>query len=285
MAMKRSDRKSSSDENAANHPTSRQSEPVSYHELKQFLASAKADRTEAQKQRDEFQQLAQEKEQQVEQTHHLYLEEQQKHQTVFALYQEEQQKSQTALTLYQEEQQKYQTTLTQYQEAQSQTRSYLIQYEEARTQATSYFTQYQEAETQAQSYLGLYQAEKTRGDELMIRFESVQGERDRYLTLYNESQEDLKFERRSKAGIKGWETRRKKENQRLKQEISEMTVLLRDSFERKDAAVSNLYVLAERMDRIQQLVDSVDETSTASPMGVIQKFQRIWQTVREILAE
>ncbi|KAM3101687.1 hypothetical protein ACKFKF_06735 [Phormidesmis sp. 146-12] len=327
MAMRRADRGNNSNDNALNHPTSRQSEPISYHELKQFLASARASRIEAEAKRDELQKVVEAKQQQVEQTDHLYQEEQQKHQTALTLYQkeqqkyattltlyqEEQQKHQTALTLYQEEHQKYSTALTQYQEeqqkytrtltlyqaeqqkyttaltqvqeAQTQSRSYLLQYEEAQTQAKSYFTQYQEAESQAQSYLGLYQAEKVRGDELVIKVEAVQGERDRYLTLYNESQDQLKFERRSKAGIKGWETRRKKENQRLKQEISEMTVLLRDSFERKDAAVSNLYVLAERMDRIQQLVDSVDETSTTSPMGMIQKFQRIWQTVKDILAE
>jgi len=271
MAMRRADRKSEFDDNAINHPAPRKPEPTPPHELKQCLATARAQRDEAWVKRDELQKTVKEKEQQAEQTHHLYLEEQKKHQT--------------ALTLYQEEQQKYTTVLTQYQEARSQSRSYLIQYGEAQTQATSYFTLYQEAEAQTQSYLTLYETEKTRGDELVITFEAVRGERDRYLTLYGESQEQLKFERRSKAGIKGWETRRKRENQQLKQEIAEMTVLLRDSFERKDAAVGNLYVLAERMDRIQQLVDLVDETSTTTPMGMIQKFQRIWQTVREILAE
>jgi len=264
MAMRRADRRSESDDNAINHPPPRRPESTPSHELKQLLSTARV-------QRDEWQEKAREKEQQVEQTHHLYL--------------EEQQKSQTAQTLYLEEQQKYQAALTQYQEAQSQTRSYLIQYQEAQTQATSYFTLYQEAQSQEQSYLSLYEAEKMRGDELVITFEAVQGERDHYLTLYTESQEQLKFERRSKAGVKGWETRRKRENQQLKQEIAEMAILLRDSFERQDSAISNLSVLAERMDRIQQLVDSVDETSTTTPIGMIQKFQRIWQTVREILAE
>ncbi|MBW4541727.1 MAG: hypothetical protein KME43_21660 [Myxacorys chilensis ATA2-1-KO14] len=124
-----------------------------------------------------------------------------------------------------------------------------------------------------------------KSDELSITFKEIQDQRDRYLTLYNESQDLLKFERRSKAGIKGWETRRKRENQQLKQEISEMTVLLRDSLARKDEATDNLYVLADRMDRIQRLVDSVDEDPTTNPIGMVQKLQRIWQVVKEILAE
>ncbi|MBW4442167.1 MAG: hypothetical protein KME10_13210 [Plectolyngbya sp. WJT66-NPBG17] len=276
--MRRVDRKSGSDDNAINNPRSQNSEPLSYHELKQHWLSARSTQ-------NELRDIAKTKEQEAEHTHRLYLEEQQRHQT--------------ALTLYQEVQQNYQTTLTQYEEVQIQARSYLIQYEKAQTQAKSYFTQYQDAQTQVQSYsalyqesqtqfqsyLTLYESEKTRGDELSVKFEEIQAERDRYLTLYNESQNELKFERRSKAGIKGWETRRKRENERLKQEIGEMTVLLRDSLERKEEAVNSLYVVAERMDRIQRLVDSVDDDAAANPVGMIQKLQRIWQTVKEILAE
>ncbi len=257
MTMRRADRGSESGDNARNHPRSQTPEPVSSHETKQLLLTVRA-------QRDEFQKKA-------EQTNHLYLEEQQKHHTT--------------LTLYQEEQGKYQTTLVQYQEVQSQAQSYLTRFEEAQTQARSYFTLHQEAQSQAQSYLMMYETEKARGNELTIKFEEVQGQRDRYLTLYNESQDQLSFERRSKAGIKGWETRRKRENEQLKREISEMTVLLRDSFERKDEAIDSLYVVAERMERIQRLVDSVDGDSTTSPIGMVQKLQRIWQAVKEILAE
>lgn len=160
--------------------------------------------------------------------------------------------------LYLEEQQRYQTTLTLYQEVQ----------------------------TQAQSYLALYDQEKAKSSELLVQFEAVQAERDQYITLYNEAQDQLKFERRSKAGIKGWETRRKRENERLKQEIGEMTVLLRDSLARKDAAISNLEELATRMDRIQHLVDSVEDDSTANnPIGLLQKFRRIWQAIQDILTE
>ena len=276
--MRNADRRSSSDNHEINHPQSRRSEPLSYHELKQYLASARL------KQR-ELEDVARAKEQEAEHNHHLYL--------------EEQHKNQTSLTLYQEVQNDYQTTLVQYEEARTQAHSYLMQYEEAQIQAKSYFTQYQEAQTQVQSYsviyqeaqtqfqsyLNLYETEKTRGDELSVRFEEVQSERDRYLTLYHESQNELKFERRSKAGIKGWETRRKRENERLKQEISEMTVLLRDSLEHKDEAINSLYAVAERMDRIQRLVDSVDGDAAANPVGMLQKLQRIWQTVKEILAE
>lgn len=262
--MRRSDRRSNSDDNAMNHPQPRRQEPLSTHELKQQLLTVRS-------QRDEWQELARAKEKAAEQTHHLYLEEQQKHQT--------------SLTLYQQVQQNYQTTLTRYEEVQTQARSYLMQYEEAQTQAKSYFTQYQEAQTQFQSYFALYESEKTRGDELSVKFEEIQAERDRYLVLYNESQDELKFERRSKAGIKGWETRRKRENERLKREIGEMTVLLRDSLERKDEAIDSLYAVADRMDRIQRLVNSVDEDAATNPLGMVQKLQRIWQAVKEILAE
>lgn len=278
MPMKRADRRSGSDDNEINYPQSRQSEPLSYHEVKQRLTIEKAERTK-------WQELAEAKQQEFEQTHHLYLEEQQKYQS--------------ALTLYQEVQENYQKTRTQYEEVQTQARSYLVQFEEAEAKATSYYTKYQEADAQAQSnfvlyeeaqtqfqsYLTLYQTEKARGDELVVQCEQIQAQRDRYLALYNESQEELKFERRSKAGIKGWETRRKKENQRLKQEIAEMTILLKDSLDRKEEAIENLYVVAERMDRIQQLVNSVDEDTSTNPAGMLQKLQRIWQAVKEILAE
>lgn len=173
------------------------------------------------------------------------------------LYLEEQQKHQSAIALFQGEQQKYQTTLTLYQEAQ----------------------------TQAQSYLTLYTQEQARSSELLVKFETAQAERQHYLTLYDEAQAQLKLERRSKAGIKGWETRRKRENERLKQEIGEMTVLLRDSLTRKDEAITNLEDLAKRMDRIQSLVDSVEQESTSNPVNFLQKIARMWQAMKDILAE
>jgi len=173
------------------------------------------------------------------------------------LYLEEQQRYQTTFTLYQEEQEKYQSTLTLYQEVQ----------------------------TQAESYLTLYNQEQIRSGELLVKYETAQAERDEYLTLYNEAQTQLKFERRSKAGIKGWETRRKRENELLKREIAEMTFLLRDSLARKEEAIGNLDELANRMDRIQRLVDSVEGETDSNPIGLLQKFKRIWQAVKDILAE
>lgn len=144
---------------------------------------------------------------------------------------------------------------------------------------------YQEAQSQAESYLALYDAEKARSGELLVKYEQAQGETQHYITLYNEAQTQLKLERRSKAGIKSWETRRKRENERLKQEIGAMTLLLRDSMARKDDAINNLEALAERMDRIQSLVDSVEGESTNNPMNFPKKLIRIWQAIKDILAE
>ena len=159
--------------------------------------------------------------------------------------------------LYVEEQERYQTTLTLYQDAQ----------------------------TQAKSYSVLYDQAKALSSELSVKLETAQGERDQYITLYTEAQSQLKFERRSKAGIKGWETRRKRENERLKQEIGEMTILLRNSIDRRDVAIGNLEELANRMDRIQDLVDTVEDGATDTPIGLLQKFRRIWQAIQVILAE
>jgi hypothetical protein len=78
------------------------------------------------------------------------------------------------------------------------------------------------------------------------------------LCLYNETQSQLlKYERESKAGIERWETQLKLENQKLKQEIGEMTILLSQSLQRKDEAVNTLYALAKDMEQNQQLVDSL----------------------------
>jgi hypothetical protein len=136
-----------------------------------------------------------------------------------------------------------------------------------------------------QQTLYLYDQEKTKSTELLTKYNEADAKRVQYLTLYNETQVQLKYERRSKAGIKGWETRRKRENQQLKQEIGEMTVLLHESLTRKDEAVDSLYLLAGRMDRIQQLVDSVEVESTNSPVGLIQKLRLIWISIKDILTE
>ena len=262
--MKSDDRRGKSKINAINHPQPRRPEPISSHETSTLLKTLRA-------QRNELQQRVQETEKQAEQNHQLYLEEQQQRQTALTLCQTEQQKYQTTLTLYQEEQQQRQKTFILFQDEQQKYQSTLILY--------------REAQTQAQSYLTLYNQEQIRSSDLLVKFEAASTERQHYLTLYTEAQTQLKLERHSKAGIKGWETRRKRENERLKQEIGEMTVFLRDSLARKEEAVNHLDELAERMDRIQSLVDSVDGESTSNPLGLLQKFNRIWQAVKSILAE
>ena len=158
-------------------------------------------------------------------------------------------------------------------------------YRDEQQQHQSTLDLYHDVQAKANSYLTLYDKEKTRSKELLVKYEQAQIETQHYLTLYNEAQTQLKFERRSKAGIKGWETRRKRENERLKQEIGEMTFLLRDSLARKDQAINNLEALAERMDRIQTLVNSVEAESDNNPLGLVQKLKRIWQAVKDILAE
>jgi chromosome segregation ATPase len=146
-------------------------------------------------------------------------------------------------------------------------------------------TQLVHVQHEFQRTLTLYNEERTRATELLAKYNEVDAERSKYLSLYNEVQSELKFERKSKAGIKGWETRRKRENQLLKQEIAEMTLLVRESLVRKDEAVDNLYTLADRMDRIQRLVDSVEEGTSSTPVGLLQKLKRVWLAVKEILGE
>jgi hypothetical protein len=98
---------------------------------------------------------------------------------------------------------------------------------------------------------------RSQRDEFKREFEKAESNRVRYLTLYNESQTELKYERESKAGIESWKTRLQLENQKLKQEIAEMTVLLGESLAKKDQAINSLYALAQDMEQNQQLVDSL----------------------------
>ncbi|MGB3615986.1 MAG: hypothetical protein WBA10_19495, partial [Elainellaceae cyanobacterium] len=178
--MRRADRQDDSYDNSLSNLRSRRHEPVSPNALKQRLMTVQSQRDEAQAERDRLSQLQQEVEQRAEQTHHLYLEEQQKSQATLVLYEQEQQRYQTTLTLYQEEKQAYETTLTSYQAKQREA-----------------LAESREAQTQAQSYLALYNQETARNGELQLSLETVQGERDRYIILYNDVQSELKFERRS----------------------------------------------------------------------------------------
>ncbi len=163
--------------------------------------------------------------------------------------------------------------------------TYQVKVNDLEESAAQNYQKYLNEQKNYQEALTSYNEEKARANELLAKYEEVSSERDNYLTLYNEAQTQLKFERRSKASIKGWETRRKAENEKLKREIAEMVVLLRESLTSKDEAINNLYVVAERMDKIQSLVDSVEEDTTSNPVGLVQKFQRIWFAIKEILSE
>jgi len=178
-----------------------------------------------------------------------------------------------------------QEAATQLVHVQQELQTFQVEAYEWKERATQNHQLYFEEQQRYQQTLCLYNEEKARATELLTKYEEADVQRAQYLTLYNEAQSQLKYERRSKAGIRSWETRRKRENERLKQEIGEMAVLLRDSLARKDEAINNLYFLAERMDRIQQLVDLVEEESTSTPVGMLQKFKYIWLAIKEILTE
>ncbi|MBD2250084.1 hypothetical protein [Nostoc parmelioides] len=163
--------------------------------------------------------------------------------------------------------------------------TYQVEANDLKERVTQNYQLYLDEQQRYQQTLCLYNEEKTRANELFTQYETANSEREMYLTLYNEAKAELKYERRSKASIKGWETRRKAENEKLKREIAEMVVLLRESLASKEEAVNSLYVVAERMDRIQSLVDSADEETTNNPVGMVQKFRRIWLAIKEILSE
>lgn len=136
-----------------------------------------------------------------------------------------------------------------------------------------------------QQTLGRYEQEKAKSTEWIAKYEAVEAQRDKYITLYDEAQTQLKYERRSKAGIKGWETRRKQENQRLKQEIGELAALVRESLSREDKALESLSLFADRMDKIQTLVNSVEGESPDNPLGLLQKIKLILRSIRDIMSE
>lgn len=179
----------------------------------------------------------------------------------------------------------YQEAASQLTQVQQEIQAYQVEVNELNERVAQNYQLYLDEQQNYQQTLCLYNEEKARATELLAKYEVASSERDNYLTLYNEAQAQLKYERRSKASIKGWETRRKAENERLKREIAEMVVLLRESLASKDEAINNLYVVAERMDRIQSLIDSVEEETTSNSVGLIQKFRRIWLAIKEILSE
>ncbi|MEH2267818.1 MAG: hypothetical protein V7K68_05195 [Nostoc sp.] len=264
----------------------------SLHELKQLLMTVRA-------QRDEWQQRAKENEEAASQLVHV----QQEIQTYqietnkltleanelkerftqnYLFYIDEQENHQKTLYLYNEEKAKI-SQLVHVHQREIQTCQ--LEANEIKERATQNYNFYIDEQKSHQQTLCLYNEEKARATEFLTKYDAVNSEREMYLTLYNEAKAELKHERRSKASIKGWETRRKAENEKLKREIAQMVVLLRDSLASKDEAVNSLYLVAERMDRIQSLVDSVEEETTNNPMGLVQKFKRIWLAIKDILSE
>ncbi|MEH2157646.1 hypothetical protein [Nostoc sp.] len=285
MTMRRGDRRDSNHDNNVNNPRSRQKEPTPPRELQQLLMTVRA-------QRDEWQQRAKENEEatsqlvhvqqkietyqieanelkeQVTRNYRFYIDEQENHQKTLYLYKEEKAKISQLVHVHQREIQTCQ-----------------LKANELKEQVNQNYRFYIDEQQSHQQTLCLYNEEKARATELLTKYDAVNSEREMYLTLYNEAKAELKHERRSKASIKGWETRRKAENEKLKREIAQMVVLLRDSLASKDEAVNSLYLVAERMDRIQSLVDSVEEETTNNPMGLVQKFKRIWLAIKDILSE
>ncbi|MBU7587466.1 MAG: hypothetical protein KAF91_32345, partial [Nostoc sp. TH1S01] len=174
---------------------------------------------------------------------------------------------------------------TQLVQVQQEIQTYQVKFTELEESVAQNYQLYIGEQQNHQQALCFYNEEKAKASELLSKYEEANSQKERYLALYNETKAELKYERRSKASIKGWETRRKAENERLKREIADMVVLLRESMASKDEAVNNLYVVAERLDRIQSLVDSVEEETTNNPVGLVQKFKRIWLAIKEILSE
>ncbi|WP_256875044.1 hypothetical protein [Nostoc sp. C052] len=292
MAMRRGDRRDSNYDNAINNPRSQQKEPVSYHELKLSLMTVRANLEEAASERDKWQECAKEYQEaasqlvhvqqeiqtyqietnelkeQITQNYRFYIDEQENHQKTLYLYNEEKAKISQLVHVHQREIQTCQ-----------------LEANELKEQVTQNYRFYIDEQQSHQQTLCLYNEEKARATEFLTKYDAANSEREMYLTLYNEAKAELKHERRSKASIKGWETRRKAENEKLKREIAQMVVLLRDSLASKDEAVNSLYLVAERMDRIQSLVDSVEEETTNNPIGLVQKFKRIWLAIKDILSE
>jgi tetratricopeptide (TPR) repeat protein len=288
-----------------NNPHQPAKEPVSYHELKQLLMNARANAVQWEQRAKENQEAASQLTQvqqnihtyQVEinelresaaQNYQKYLDEQKNYQQALNRYNEAKAKATELISQrdeWQQRTQENQETASKLIQIQQEIEANQVEINELRKSAAQNYQKYLDEQKNYQQALNRYNEEKAKANELLTKYEKVKYERDNYVILYNEAQAQLKFERRSKAGIKGWETRRKAENERLKREIAEMVVLLRESLASKDEAINNLYLVAERMDRIQSLVDSVEEETTGNPIGLVQKFKRIWLAIKEILSE
>jgi hypothetical protein len=154
------------------------------------------------------------------------------------------------------------------------------QRDEAKAEIKLLKTQQEIEKQEFQNTLFLYNEEKSRATELLAKYIEADTQQVKYLALYNESQLQLKEARKTIAGLRGWSTRRKKENEKLKQDISEMVVRLRDSYIREDEAIRNLYGLADRMDKIQKVLDPVNEADVS-----VEQLARISVLLKVILDE
>lgn len=298
MAMRRSDRRTSNDDNAQQHLRSRQPESVSPRELRMRLNTVRSQRDEA---KDELRTVQVEKSELLQNIQAVQ-EERDRAQSQLVLVEasvvelevlteEWKLKADDFHQLYLNEQGKVQVAQQQAATASEQMSVLHTELEQLQVDVQSWQGKadenhqlYTEEKNKYDTLFISYQEERERASQLLTQYERADSERLRYVSLYEEVREDLKTERRSKAGIKGWETRRKRENERLKREIADMVILLKESMDRKEEAVENLELVAARMDRIQDLVDFAEEEGT-TPVGMLQKFQRIWRAIREILAE
>jgi hypothetical protein len=306
--MNRNDRQTPNDDNERNNPRSRREEGASPQELRQQRDNARADRFLLQQANDQLHQdliiadtrisrtlielqSVQDKVHQWEaaaiQNNQFYISEQKKNQRLSLLCDEEQKRSALLSAQLSSQQQDFQGNNTQVLQLSQKFESSQIEISEWRERAMQYQQLYLGEQEKYEQTTCSYEEEKKKALELIAKYAEADSQRIKYFTLYGETQAQLKKERKSKAGIRSWETRRKVENQRLKEEIAEMTVLLRESLLRKGEAVDNLYALADRMDQMQQLVYSVEDESEAviHQTGLRQKIKRIWMSIQDILAE
>jgi hypothetical protein len=137
------------------------------------------------------------------------------------------------------------------------------QRDEAKTEVKALKMQQEIEQQEFQNTLFLYNEEKSKSTEFFAKYIEADAQQIKYFDLYSESQLQLKEARKTIAGLRGWSTRRKKENENLKQEISGMVVQLRESYTREDEAIKNLYGLADRMDKIQKILDPVNEADVS----------------------
>jgi hypothetical protein len=103
MPMKRGDRKTESDDNAANNPTVHRDEPTPSKDFQQILATVRIQRNEAQTERDEANKKVEEKTKQAEEMRLNCLEEHNKYQSTLTLYHTAETQYKSTLALYIEE--------------------------------------------------------------------------------------------------------------------------------------------------------------------------------------